>query len=235
MLLSLIIGLSHAQELPYIYERSTVLIQESDETSEVKNTNTEQPKYLSRYKSKFFLTGDPEFTRAHKLSSIGLTSIVYGSGMTVVGFGVGFIGVFIYWAEGDKRLAQTGFGMAGVGVLAVGAGATTSFVGSTVARNVLVSRGETVPLTGVYLASAGALTTVGSFVAMHTTINDRGLSDSQSDVASKLVGAGLLAIPVGLATQQIINRVGYTRYVDGLSLSPTFTQDSMGAMVQVQF
>ena len=70
MLLSLIIGLSHAQELPYVYERSTVLIQESDETSEVKNTNTEQPKYLSRYKSKLFLL-DPQFALAHRLSSAG--------------------------------------------------------------------------------------------------------------------------------------------------------------------
>ena len=57
--------------------------------------------------------------------------------------------------------------------------------------------------------SAGALTTVGSFLAMNTEINDRGLSDSQSVVASLMLGAGLLAIPV-VATQQIINRVGYT-------------------------
>jgi len=234
MLLSLIIGLSHAQELPYVYERSTVLIQESDETSEVKNTNTEQPKYLSRYKSKLFLL-DPEFALAHRLSSAGLTAIVGGTVVTGVSFSVAVILGLANLYSGNMAPARTAFAISGLGALGVCAGATTSFLGSAVARNVLVSRGETVPLTGVYLSSAGALTTVGSFVAMHTTINDRGLSDSQSDVASTLVGAGLLAIPVGLATQQIINRVGYNRYVDGLSLSPTFTHDSMGALVQFQF
>ena len=151
--------------------------------------------------------------------------------MTGVSFSVGLILGLASLSSGDMAPARTAFAISGLGVLGVCAGATISFMGSSVARNVLVSRGETVPLTGVYLSSAGALTTVGSFLAMHTKINDRGLSDSQSDVASTLVGAGLLAIPVGLATQQIINR--HNRYVDGLSLSPTFTHDSMGALVQL--
>ena len=234
MFFSLIIGLSHAQELPYIHERSAVSIPEKDDTSKPENVNAEQPKYLSRYKSKLFLS-DPQFAMAHRLSSAGLTTIVGGTVVTGVSFTTALILALASWPEGDMASARTALGISGLGLLGVCAGATTSFVGSTLARHVLISRGETVPLTGVYVASAGALTTVGSFLAMNTEINDRGLSDSQSVVASLMLGAGLLAIPVGLATQQIINRVGYTQYVDGLSLSPTFTHDSMGARVQVQF
>ena len=124
MLFSLIIGLSHAQELPYIYERSSVSIPEKDDTSKPDNVNAEQPKYLSRYKSKLFLL-DPQFAMAHRLSSAGLTTIVGGTVVTGVSFTTAHFG-FGSWPEGDMASARTAleFLTWALG----GAGATTSFV-----------------------------------------------------------------------------------------------------------
>lgn len=185
-------------------------------------------------KRKVFMTDDPDFALAHQLSSIGLTTIVVGTGVTAGALAWSAImGVFTI-LDDDKTEVTNSLRFAGYSALSVVAGAGISFVGSSIARNVLVSKGEAVPFFGGYIATFGVVSLVTGF---GTILHWNGVepSDTRQQIGQMMSLTGLAVIPIGLVTQHISNRVAYNRYVESMSLAPTFSTESVGAMVQVQF
>lgn len=185
-------------------------------------------------KRKVFMTDDPDFALAHQISSIGLTTIVVGTGATVGALAWSAImGVFTI-LDDDKTEVTNSLRVAGYSALSVVAGVGVSFVGSSIARNVLVSKGEAVPFFGGYVATVGVVSLITGFgTLLHW--NDVEPSDARQQIGQMMSLTGLAAIPTGVITQHITNRVAYNRYVESVSLAPTFSTESVGATVQVRF
>ena len=161
-------------------------------------------------KRKLFMTDDPDFALAHQLSSIGVTTIVVG-GITTVGTLAVTLMIGIWTIlDDDKTPVQKGLRVAGYSALSVVGGAGVSFVGSSIARNVLISKGEQVSFAGGYLATTGVISMFTGF-GLFATWNDVEPSDTRQDIGGILMLGGLTAIPAGLITQHIINRVSYNR------------------------
>lgn len=184
---------------------------------------------------KVFMTDAPDFALAHQFSSIGLTTIVIGS-MTTVGAlaAAAIFGVFGAPTSGENTAAINSLKVAGYSALSVVGGAGVSFIGSSIARNVLVSKGQQVPFLGGYIATFGVVSLMTGF---GTILHWNGVepSDARQQIGQMMSLIGLTAIPTGLITQHITNRVAYNRYVDSVSLTPTFSTEAVGAMVQVRF
>ena len=180
------------------------------------------------------MTDDPDFALAHQFSSIGLTTIVVGS-ITTVGAlaATALIGIWTI-LDDDKTPVQKGLKVAGYSALSVVGGDGVSFIGSSIARNVLVYKGQPVPFAGSYLATTGVVS-MFTGVGLVGTWNDVEPSEARQQIGRVLIYSGLTAIPTGLITQHIINRVAYNRYFGSVSLAPTFSTESAGAMVQVRF
>ena len=79
------------------------------------------------------------------------------------------------------------------------------------------------PFTGLVIAAGGLAAAVG------------GSSVPETDASAAVRGYGMLAVPVGIVTQIIINGVHYNRYIEGLAVTPTFSKDSIGAVAQWTF
>ena len=185
-------------------------------------------------KRKVFMTDDPDFALAHQFSSIGLTTIVIGTGVTAGALAWSAIMGIATILDDDKTEFTNSLRFTGYSALSVVAGAGISFVGSSIARSVLISKGQHVPFAGAYLATTGVVSMLTGF-GLFANWNDVESSDARKQIGSTLFLSGLAVIPVGLVTQHISNRVAYNRYVDSVSLAPTFSTDSAGAMVQVRF
>lgn len=186
-------------------------------------------------KRKVFMTDDPNFALAHQFSSIGLTTIVVGSATTVGALAAAAIfGVFGAPTSGENTAVINSLKVAGYSALSVVGGAGVSFVGSSIARNVLVSKGQQVPFFGGYIATFGVVSLMTGF---GTILHWNGVepSDARQQIGQMMSLTGLAAIPTGLVMQHITNRGAYNRYVDSVSLAPTFSTEFVGGMVRVQF
>ena len=180
------------------------------------------------------MTDDSDFALAHQFSSIGLTTIVIGTGVTAGALAWSVIMGISTILDDDKTEFTNSLRFTGYSALSVVAGAGISFVGSSIARNVLISKGQHVPFAGGYLATTGVVSMFTGF-GLFATWNDVEPSDARQQIGSTLFLSGLAAIPTGLVAQHIINRVSYNRYFDSVSLAPTFSTESAGAMIQVRF
>lgn len=150
-MLPLLIGLGVANAAPNPHTSPTeYIIQSPVEDVWAGNARFVQDKKLfgPNAKRKVFMTDDPDFALAHQISSIGLTTIVVGTGATVGALAWSAImGVFTI-LDDDKTEVTNSLRVAGYSALSVVAGVGVSFVGSSIARNVLVSKGEAVPFFG---------------------------------------------------------------------------------------
>ena len=185
-------------------------------------------------KRKVFMTDDPDFALAHQFSSIGLTTIVIGTGVTAGALAWSALMGIMTILDDDKTPVTNSLRFAGYSALSVVGGAGVSYIGSSIARNVLVSKGQQVPFFGGYIATFGVVSLITGF---GTILHWNGVepSDARQQIGQMMSLTGLAVIPVGLVTQHISNRVAYNRYVDSVSLAPTFSTESAGAMVQVRF
>ena len=164
----------------------------------------------------------PAFTVSQRAAIVGGVAILGGGVAVVVGGTIMIVGV-IPALVGDDTMITTGAVVAGVGAGVMGLGGITMTVGSIAAGVVLRKLGQDAPFTGLYIAVGGVATAVGS-----QFIPDASASETVANV-------GLLAVPVGVVTQLVTNRIHYKRYLDGLSLSPTFSADRVGAVAQFTF
>ena len=180
------------------------------------------------------MTDDPDFALAHQFSSIGLTTIVIGTGVTAGALAWSALMGIMTILDDDKTPVTNSLRFAGYSALSVVGGAGVSYIGSSIARNVLVSKGQQVPFFGGYIATFGVVSLITGF---GTILHWNGVepSDARQQIGQMMSLTGLAVIPVGLVTQHISNRVAYNRYVDSVSLAPTFSTESAGAMVQVRF
>jgi hypothetical protein len=185
-------------------------------------------------KRKVFMTDDPDFALAHQLSSIGLTTIVVGTGVTAGALAWSAIMGIMTILDDDKTPVTNSLKFAGYSALSVVGGAGVSYIGSSIARNVLVSKGQQVPFFGGYIATFGVVSVLTGF---GTILHWNGVepSDERQQIGQMMSLTGLAVIPIGLVTQHITNRVAYNQYFDSVSLAPTFSTESVGGMVQVQF
>ena len=236
-MLPLLIGLGVANAAPNPHTSPTeYTIQPPVEDVWAGNARFVQDKKLfgPNAKRKVFMTDDPDFALAHQISSIGLTTIVVGTGATVGALAWSAImGVFTI-LDDDKTEVTNSLRVAGYSALSVVAGVGVSFVGSSIARNVLVSKGEAVPFFGGYVATFGVVSLLTGF---GTLLHWNGVehSDARQQIGQMMSLTGLAAIHMGVITQHITNGVAYNRYFESVSLAPTFSTESVGAMVQVRF
>ena len=238
MIIPLLLNLSYAEIASTPYS-TTVEYQIQSPVEDVWSGNARfvQDKKLfgPNVKRKVFMTDDPDFALAHQFSSIGLTTIVVGSITTVGALVAAAIFGTFGAIDGDTTTATNCLKVAGYSTLGVTAGAGASFIGGSIARNILMSKGQSVPFAGGYLASAGVASTITGFMVGNVEWNGIERSEAQRQIGGALLLSGLVAVPTGLLTQHIINRSAYNRYVDSVSLTPTFSPDSVGTMVQVEF
>jgi hypothetical protein len=235
-MLPLLIGLGFASEPSNIDSSLEYTIQPTTEDVWAGNARFVQDKKLfgPNAKRKVFMTDDPDFALAHQLSSIGLTTIVVGTGVTAGALAWSAIMGIMTILDDDKTPVTNSLKFAGYSALSVVGGAGVSFIGSSIARNVLVSKGQQVPFFGGYIATFGVVSVLTGF---GTILHWNGVepSDERQQIGQMMSLTGLAVIPIGLVTQHITNRVAYNQYFDSVSLAPTFSTESVGGMVQVQF
>ena len=112
---------------------------------------------------KVFMTDDPDFALAHQVSSIGLTTIVIGTGVTAGALAWSAIMGIATILDDDKTPVTNSLRVAGYSTLSVVGGAGVSYIGSSIARNVLVSKGQQDPFFGGYIATFGVVSIMTGF------------------------------------------------------------------------
>ena len=173
-----------------------------------------------RYKQKY---SHPGFTIPQRASIVGGVSMIGGGVTFLVGGVVAIVGFIPAAVTNNYTVYDSGIAVMGVGAAAFTLGGLTMTVGSITAGVVLRRLDHDLPFTGLYIAAGGLAAAVGGSLVPET------------DASATVQVYGMLAVPVGILTQVIINGVHYNRYIESLAVTPTFSRDSVGAVAQWTF